>query len=48
MGKERVRIESCWGNRRERDRWGDLGVGGWIMLGWISRRCVVGMWTGMG
>ena len=27
-----------WGNRRERDHWGDLGVDGWIILGWISRR----------
>ena len=26
------------GNRRERDHWGDLGVDGWIILGWISRR----------
>jgi len=22
-----------WGNRRERDQWGDLGVDGWIILG---------------
>jgi len=22
---------------RERDHWGDLGVDGWITLGWISR-----------
>ena len=27
---------------------GDLGVDGWIMLGWISRRWDVGMWTGLG
>jgi len=33
-----------WGNRRERDDWGDLGVYGWIILGWISRRWDVGMW----
>ena len=26
---------SLWGNRRERDHWGDLGVDGWIILGWI-------------
>jgi len=26
------------GNRRERNHWGDLGVDGWIILGWISRR----------
>jgi len=35
-------------NRRERDHWGDLGVDGWIKLGWISRRWVVGIWTGLG
>jgi len=36
-----VRREGCkgsWGNRRERDHWGDLGVDGWIILGRISRR----------
>ena len=27
---------SWWGNRREGDHWGDLGVDGWIILGWIS------------
>ena len=32
----------------ERDHWGDLGVDGWIILGWISRRWDVGMWTGLG
>jgi len=37
-----------WGNRRERDNWEDLGVGGWIILGWISRRWDVGIWTGLG
>ena len=43
------RIGSWWGNRRERDRWGDLGVDVWIILGWISRRLVVGMgdWIGL-
>ena len=35
-------------NRGERDRWGDLGVDGWIILGWISRKWVVGMWSGLG
>jgi len=34
--------------RRERDRWGDLGVDGWMILGWISRSWDVGIWTGLG
>jgi len=46
MGEEMGCIVSWWGNRRERDQWGDLGVDGWIILGWISRRWYVGMWTG--
>jgi len=39
---------SWWGNRREGDHWGDLGVEGRIILGWISRRWDVGIWTGLG
>jgi len=27
---------------------GDLGVDGWVILGWISRRWDVGIWTGQG
>ena len=27
---------------------GDLGIDGWIVLGRISRRWVVGIWTGLG
>jgi len=34
--------------RREGDHWGDLGVDGWIILGRISRRWDVGIWTGLG
>ena len=26
---------------------GDLGVDGWIKLGWISRKWDVGIWTGL-
>ena len=47
-GEERGCVGSWWGNRREGDHWGDLGVGGWIILGWISRRWDVDMWTGLG
>ena len=48
MGEERGCTRSWWGNRREGDHWGDLGVDGWIILGWISRRWDVGIWTGLG
>ena len=33
--EERGCIGSCWGNLREGDNWGDVGVDGWIILGWI-------------
>ena len=36
------------GKPEGRNHWGDLGVDGWIILGWISRRWVVGIWTGLG
>jgi len=47
MGRRGGCIGSWWGNRRG-DQWGDLGVDGWIILGWISRRWDVGIWTGLG
>jgi len=47
MGEERWCIGSWWGNRKESDHWGDLSVDGWIILGWISRRWDVGIWTGL-
>jgi len=31
MGEERGCIGSSWGNRREGNHWGDLGVDGWIL-----------------
>jgi len=43
-----ARMGSWWGNRGERDHWEDLGVDGWLILGWISRRWDVGIWTGLG
>ena len=49
IGEERGgRIGFWWGNRRKRGHWGDLGVDGWIILGWISRRWDVCIWTGLG
>jgi hypothetical protein len=41
-------IQYIRGNRRGRYHWGDLGVDGWIILGWICRRWDVGIWTGLG
>jgi len=38
MGEERGCIGSWWGSWRERDHWGGLGIDGWIILKWISRR----------
>jgi len=48
MGEERGCIGSCWGNRREGDHWGDLGVDGWIILGRISRRWDMSIWSRLG
>ena len=47
MGGERGCIGSWWGNWRERDQWGDLGVDGWIILGRIcGERGCIGSWWG--
>jgi len=48
MGEERVCIDSWWENRREGDQWGHLGEDGWIILGRISKRWDVVIWTGLG
>ena len=48
MGEERGCIGCWWGNRREGDHWGDLGVDGRIILGWISRKWDVCIGTGLG
>ena len=36
------------GKLEGRRHWVDLGVDGWIKLGWVSRRWDVGIWTGLG
>ena len=36
------------GKPEGKSHWGDLGVDGLIILGWISRRWDVGIWTGLG
>ena len=48
MGEARGRIGSWWGNWRERDYLEELGVDGWIILGRVSRRWDVVIWTGLG
>jgi len=52
MWREWLRREGCigswWGNRREGNHGGDLGVDGWIILRWNSRRWDVGIWIGLG
>jgi len=48
MGEEKGCMGPWWGNRRERDHWGDLGIEGWIILGWISRKWDVYVdWIGL-
>jgi hypothetical protein len=48
MWEERSLYGVWWGNLRERDHWGDAGVYGRIILGWIFRKWDVGVWTGFG
>jgi len=48
MSEERGVYRVLVGKPEERNHWGDLGVDGWIILGWISRRWDVGIWTGLG
>jgi hypothetical protein len=37
-----------WGSLRERNRWGDPGVDGRIILGWIFKMWDVGVRIGLG
>jgi len=48
MGEEREVYRVLVGKQEGRNHWVDLGVDGWIILGWISRRWDVGIWTRLG
>jgi len=48
MGEERGVYRVLVGKPEGKIHWGDLGVDGCIILGWISRRWDVGIWTGLG
>jgi hypothetical protein len=46
MGRREACIVFWWETLRERDNWGDPGVDGRIILGWIFRKWDVGVWAG--
>jgi len=46
IGEKRVYTGFWWETFRERDHLEDPGVDGTIILGWIFRKWVVGVWTG--
>ena len=48
MGEERGVYRVLVGKPEGSDHWGDLGVDGWIIIGWISKRWDMGIWTGLG
>ena len=48
MGEERGAYRVLVGKPEGKRPLGRLDVDGWIILGCISRRWVVGMWTGLG
>jgi hypothetical protein len=47
-GRGEVCTGFWWGNLRERDLWGDPGVDGRIILGWIFKKRVGNVRTGLG
>jgi len=48
MVEERGVYRVLLGKPEGRNHGGGLGADGWIILGWISRRWDVGIWTGLG
>jgi len=48
MGEEEGVYRVLVGKPEGRNHWGDQGVDGWIILGWISRNLDVGIRTGLG
>jgi len=48
MDEERGAYRVLVGKPEGRNQWGDLGVDGWTILRWISRRWDVGIWNGLG
>jgi hypothetical protein len=48
MGEERGVCRVLVGEPEGRNHWEDLGLDGWIILGWICRRWDVGIWTELG
>jgi len=48
MGEERGMYRALVRKPEGKSHWGDLGVDGWIILGWIYRRWDVGIWIGLG
>ena len=48
MGEERGVYRVLVGKPEGKRPLRRLGVDGWIILGWISRRWDVGIWTGLG
>jgi len=46
VGEEKVVYRVLLRKPEGKNQWGDLGVDGCIILGWISSRWNVGIWTG--